>query len=250
MTIRLTYVGHATVLIDVAGTGILTDPVIRPLVFGVIRRAVDPPPPIDPPPDAILISHQHPDHMDFKSLRAIGAGIPTLAPSGAVRRLRRHGITTIRGLGPGESARIGAAEVRATPAEHDGRRLPIGRRTPALGYELRAAGQRIYFAGDTDLFDGMADLRGVDLALLPIGSWGDRVGEGHLDPERAARAAAILEARAVVPIHWGTYLRSDLHRRHPGLLQTHAPEFEARMAELAPDTDAHVLRPGESLTLP
>jgi L-ascorbate metabolism protein UlaG (beta-lactamase superfamily) len=94
----------------------------------------------------------------------------------------------------------------------------------------------------------MSDLEGVDLAFLPIAGWGMRVGEGHLDPVRAARAAAIIKPRAVVPIHWGTVLRVDLTRRTE-LLTKHAAEFPARMAELAPNSEPRVLQPGESFTL-
>ena len=249
MSIRATYVGHATVLIELAGVRILTDPVLRPLVFGIVKRAGVPPASIDPPPDAILISHQHPDHLDPPSLRMLGSATPTIAPRGSGRRLRRSGMRAVQELAPGESTRIGEVEIVATPADHDGRRLPIGRRTEALGFELRGGGRRVYFAGDTDLFDEMAALAGVDLAFLPIGGWGPHIGAGHLDPERAARAAAVIRPRAVVPIHWGTMLRADLHRHRPELLHEPAAEFRARMALLAPDVDAQVLEPGESFEL-
>ena len=82
-----------------------------------------------------------------------------------------------------------------------------------------ALAHTVYFAGDTDLYDGMADLAGkVDVALLPISGWGPKVGEGHLDGHSAAEAAALIKPRYVVPIHWGTYLRMDLIGRHPELL--------------------------------
>ena len=93
-------------------------------------------------------------------------------------------------LTPGESVTAGTAEILATPAEHDGRRYPIGRKVPALGYEVRGAGTRIYFAGDTDLFDEMTELDGVDIALLPIAGWGPKRGGGAPRSRAGARGRA------------------------------------------------------------
>lgn len=255
MSLTVTYIGHATVLIELDGVRFLTDPALRQTTFGIIKRAASEPEPIEPPPDAILISHQHPDHLDPPSLRMLGADIPVIAPRGSAKRLRRWGMSQVTELSAGESFRIGSVEVIATPAAHDGRRYPVGPRLPfgpqseAVGYHLRGAGQRVYFAGDTDLFDEMSDLEGVDLALLPIGGWGEKVGKGHLDPARAAQAAATMRARIVVPIHWGTFLRTDLARRRRDLLSKHGDELPLRMAELAPASEARILQPGESLTL-
>ncbi|MGH2950696.1 MAG: MBL fold metallo-hydrolase, partial [Solirubrobacterales bacterium] len=150
------------------------------------------------------------------------------------------------------STRLGEVDVVATPAAHRGRRYPIGRRIPALGFDLRAGGRRLYFAGDTALFDGMRELAGrLDVALLPIAGWGDTVGlSHHLDPTTAAKAAAMLRPRIVVPIHWGTLLRAGLARRRPDLLSDPPREFVARAAELAPEVEVRVLAPGESLELP
>jgi L-ascorbate metabolism protein UlaG (beta-lactamase superfamily) len=248
MTTRITYLGHATLLIEIAGVRLLTDPILRGAVFGGIIRRVGAAPEVEPP-DAVLISHQHADHLDIPSVRALGSATEIIAPRGAGQRLRRGGVATVRELEAGDSEVVGDAEVIATPAVHDGRRLPIGRAIAALGYEIRGAGVRVYFAGDTDLFDEMADLAGVDVALLPIGGWGTKVGEGHLDPERAATAAAMIRPRVVIPIHWGTLLRADLHR---GTRDRHGPpaeEFRSRMAELAPATQIQVLAPGETFYL-
>jgi L-ascorbate metabolism protein UlaG (beta-lactamase superfamily) len=103
--------------------------------------------------------------------------------------------------------------------------------------------QQAFFAGDTDLFDGMADLAGgLDVALLPIWGWGPRIGRGHMDPERAARAAALLDPRVAIPIHWGTLAsprapwRSDPERP--------ARVFVERVAAHAPRIDVRVLHPG------
>jgi L-ascorbate metabolism protein UlaG (beta-lactamase superfamily) len=236
------------VLIEAGDTRLITDPVLRRSIFGVIRRATEPPEAL-PEIHAVLQSHLHPDHLDYRSLRKVGSETPILAGRGSARLFRRHGFEQVNELEPGDSIRIRDAEIIATPATHDGRRLPIGPRIPALGFEIRAADRRIYFAGDTDVFDGMADLAGVDVALLPIGGWGPRVGAGHLDPRRAAEAATLLDARIVVPIHWGTYLRLDLHRRAPHLLTDPARELVSRVEELAPASEVRILAPGETLAL-
>jgi L-ascorbate metabolism protein UlaG (beta-lactamase superfamily) len=236
------------VLLEAGGTRLITDPVLRRRLFGFIRRVVpEPDPPL--PIDAVLQSHLHPDHLDYGSLRKLGSATPILAGRGSARLFRRRGFEQIVELEPGDSARVGDADIIATPAAHDGRRLKVGRRIPALGFEIRAGGRRIYFAGDTDIFDEMAELAGVDVALLPIGGWGPRVGAGHLDPRRAAEVAALLRARIVVPIHWGTYLRLDLHRRSRHLLTDPTLELVTRLKETAPDTEACILKPGEAFEL-
>jgi L-ascorbate metabolism protein UlaG (beta-lactamase superfamily) len=141
------------------------------------------------------------------------------------------------------------AHVRAVPARHDGRRSLVGGApAEALGFVIDA-GTRIYFAGDTDLFDGMERIGadGLDVALLPVWGWGPRIGAGHLTPERAARAAARLQPLLAVPIHWGTYLPAGLRRRHGGLLRTPGPAFAAHVSELAPDVRTAVPALGDVL---
>jgi L-ascorbate metabolism protein UlaG (beta-lactamase superfamily) len=119
----------------------------------------------------------------------------------------------------------------------------------ALGYLIRGSAQ-LYFAGDTDLFEGMVELGlGLDVALLPIDGWGPRVGPGHLDPRRAAEAVRLLTPRVAVPIHWGTYRRIGLHG-DVGMLRERADLFRHLAAELAPEVDVRILMPGERLELP
>jgi L-ascorbate metabolism protein UlaG (beta-lactamase superfamily) len=106
----------------------------------------------------------------------------------------------------------------------------------------------VYFAGDTDVFAGMAELGPLDVALLPVWGWGPSLGPGHMDPEQAARAAALLRPRVAVPIHWGTYLQVGLRRRE-ALLRGPPHAFADRCAELAPDVEVRVLEPGGTLSL-
>ncbi len=247
---RITFVGHATVLIELAGTRLLTDPVLGSRLLHIRRWSAEPAAEVCERLDAVLISHLHYDHLDFGSLRRLDKALPVIVPAGGARALRRRGFTNPIELASGASTRIGAVEVTATPAVHDGRRYPLGPELEAVGFDLRAERRRVYFAGDTDLFDGMEEIAGgLDVALLPIGGWGPRLGAGHLDPRSAAKAAAILRPRLAIPIHWGTLLRIGLGRRRAELLHAPARHFADAVAELAPGVAARPLEPGESLEL-
>jgi L-ascorbate metabolism protein UlaG (beta-lactamase superfamily) len=243
---RATYIGHATALLEIDGMRVLTDPVLRDRVVHVKRYAE--PPAVDSYelPDLVLISHGHPDHLDPASLRLLGRDRTLVVPRGLGRLLRRRGFGHVHELGVGETWELGPLTVTAVPAVHDGRRIPIGPRVQALGY-LIEGGISVYFAGDTDLFEGMGEIGpGVDLALLPVAGWGPRVGAGHLDPERASRAVALLQPRVAVPIHWGTLAirgRIGLDPLAP------AREFERLVRIRAPKVKVRVLTPGDSTAL-
>ena len=148
-----------------------------------------------------------------------------------------------------EEISFGAVTVRATHAEHEGRRRP-GRITAApLGFAISGS-RRIYFAGDTDLFPAMEGLvPDLDLALIPIWGWGPTLGGGgHLDPRRAAEAVRLLRPRIAVPIHWGTY-RPLHHGADAAFLADPADAFAHEAAAAAPEVEVRVLRPGEHLAL-
>jgi L-ascorbate metabolism protein UlaG (beta-lactamase superfamily) len=189
--------------------------------------------------DGILVSHAHYDHLDPPSLRRLGTEVPVVAPVGVGRLLRF--VDDVREVDVGDEVRFGAVDVTATPAEHSSARMTI-RSTPSLGYVVSGT-RRIYFAGDTDLFDGMADLAGsLDVALVPVAGWGSKVGVGHLDPERAARALQLLRPRLAVPIHWGT-----LSLPHRAASPHAAERFRELAAELAPEVEVRIVPPGEAL---
>ena len=245
----VTYVGHATVLLELDGARFLTDPVLRSRLAHLRRQGPAPARDSAADLDAILISHLHHDHTDLPSLRRLGTRTPILAPRGAGGFLRRRGFTAVTELEPGGSETIAGVEVAAVEAEHGGGRRRRSDDSATIGFVLSGS-SRAYFAGDTDLFEGMADLAGgLDLALLPVWGWGPTLGPGHLDPERAARAAAILTPRIAIPIHWGTLFPiglSRLGRRH---LIAPPREFERCCAELAPQVEVRVLSPGEETPL-
>jgi L-ascorbate metabolism protein UlaG (beta-lactamase superfamily) len=221
---RVTWIGHSTVLLEMDGVRLLTDPVLRPRVIHL--RRVAPPAGEIGPVDAILISHGHYDHLDSKSLARFDRATLVIAP----RRVR--GFTNVVEVAVGDEVAVGSVNVAATAAAHV---------RNSVGFLLTGS-ERIYFAGDTDLFDGMRELAPVDVALLPIAGWGPRLPPGHLDPARAAQALELLRPRVVVPIHWGTYTRIGLKRDEQ--------EPARRFAGLAADFDVRVLPVGGSLDVP
>jgi L-ascorbate metabolism protein UlaG (beta-lactamase superfamily) len=245
---RIEYVGHATVVVELDGVRLLTDPLLRNRVAH-LRRAAS----VDAKAlrgiDAVLISHAHYDHLDLPSLEKLGKKLPVIVPRGLGGLLRKRRFETVIEVEQQESIRIGALEVRAVPAEHDGGRGPFGASAEALGYVVTGS-RSVYFAGDTDLFDGMADLGPVDVGLVPIWGWGPGLGAGHLDPARAAEAVALLRPGLVVPIHWGTYFPIHLGLRGaPDFVDLPPAEFVAAVEKIAPDVSVRVLRPGQSLDL-
>lgn len=246
---RVTYVGHATALLEMDGARVLTDPVLRGRVGPLRRHGRAPEQEVRAAIDAVLISHLHHDHADLPSLRELGSDKRLLVPRGGGRLFARRGFTAVRELAPGDAETIGSLRVTAVEARHRQGRGPLSRGAGVLGYELAGA-RRAYFAGDTDIFEGMGDLAGdLDLALLPVWGWGPRLGAGHLNPERAARAAALLSPRIAVPIHWGTFFPLGLARLTPWQLRSPPRQFARWAAALAPQVEVRVLAPGEATSL-
>jgi L-ascorbate metabolism protein UlaG (beta-lactamase superfamily) len=244
--LSVTWIGHSTVLVEAGGVRLLTDPLLRSRIAHV-RRVAPPAARIEPELDAVLVSHVHYDHLDFPSLRLVRTK-RIVVPRGAGRLLERRGFGPVIEVEAGEELSVGAVTVRATHAEHRARR-GLRADTPALGY-LVSTPARLYFAGDTQVFDGMRELApGLAVALLPIWGWGPRVGPGHLDPHGAAEALRLLAPRLAIPIHWGTYRRIGLSRDAATLRQP-AERFERLAAELAPEVTVRILIPGERLKIP
>lgn len=249
MTRRVTWLGHATALIELGGARLLTDPVLRERLFHLKRVA----PPVDPEHhsrlDAVLISHLHHDHLDLPSLRLLaGGGARLFVPAGAGRLASGYGFASVTELAAGDAHHVAGARLLAVPAIHHGGRVLSRRKADCLGYVVEADGVRVYFAGDTDVFDGMAAIADLDLALIPVWGWGPSLGSGHLDPVGAAEALALLRPRLAVPIHWGTLFPRILPDRRQRL--TDPPrELVRAAARLAPDVEIRVLAPGEAIDL-
>jgi L-ascorbate metabolism protein UlaG (beta-lactamase superfamily) len=263
---RIVFLGHATVLIEVGGVRLLTDPLLRGRVAHLRRQVA----PVDPSVwagsagiDAVLISHLHYDHLDLASLRLLGLATPLLAPTGAGALLRRHGFTDVTELSVGEVVNVGTLAVAAVPARHDGRRWvgPGSLRAETLGYVVRGR-RTVYFAGDTELFDGMSAVSPrsdvgdssnrspqLDVALLPVAGWGPTLGPGHMDPLDAARAVDLLRPRIAIPVHWGTFLPIGIAHRHRAWLSNPPRVFAEHVASIAPSVEVRILKPGQETKL-
>jgi L-ascorbate metabolism protein UlaG (beta-lactamase superfamily) len=246
----ITYAGHATVLVETGEARLLTDPLLRERLLFVLRRHGG----VDREAlgrvDGVLISHLHRDHLDLASLRKLGRAVPILAPPQSSGLLARHGFANVSELSPGETGKLAGVDVRAVEARHGGGRTFGRGEGGAVGYLVEGP-SRVYCAGDTELFDGMWDLatEAIDVAVLPIWGWGPKLGPGHLDPERAAKALAMLRPRFAVPVHWGTLAPIGARRAWPWLFERPAREFVEHARRLAPEVEVHVLAPGESLRL-
>jgi L-ascorbate metabolism protein UlaG (beta-lactamase superfamily) len=241
--LSLTWVGHSTVLLDVDGTRLLTDPLLRRRVAHLRRVRT-----VDSSGlgriDAVLISHGHYDHLDVPSLRKLDSSIPVAAPRGLGAVLRRAGRKDVREIEAWDELEFGGVTVRATPAEH-----AAGggvRRGEPLGFVVQGS-RSAYFAGDTDLFEGIDRLGPVDVALLPVWGWGRSIGPGHLNPQRAATAISLLRPHVAIPIHWGTY--HPLHVRRAAFLTEPPLEFRRFASEVAPETRVEILGLGETFSL-
>ncbi len=244
--LAITWLGHATVLIEIDGVRIITDPVLRHRIGPLVRIA--PGASLAGPVDCVLLSHLHADHVDLTTLRSLDRAGPVLAPYPSGEWLTGRGIRDVRELHPGAEIGVAGLRVAATAAVHDPRRRPFGPAAEPVGYVIRGSSS-VYFAGDTDLFPGMAELRGVvDVALLPVWGWGARVGAGHLDPRSAAEAAALIAPAVAIPIHWGTFALARPARRASDP-ERPAREFAELTRRYAPRVDVRVLAPGERTTL-
>jgi L-ascorbate metabolism protein UlaG (beta-lactamase superfamily) len=271
---RVRFLGHATVLIDLGYVRILTDPLLRHRISGLVWRHPSPRTELDHAVDAVLISHMHQDHLDLASLRRLGRSVPLLVPGRAGTFLTRRGFDNVHEMRSGqamavsesaatggpegihETARPGEARVIATRALHKGFRPPFGPNGGCLGFVVEGGGEggggggaRVYFAGDTDIFPEMASLGRIDVALLPVAGWGPTLGPGHMDARRAAEALRLIRPRIAIPIHWGTYAPFGMHFLPLRYLIRPPHDFYEHAQELAPEVDVRILEPGEALDL-
>ncbi|MVO87237.1 MBL fold metallo-hydrolase [Streptomyces sp. p1417] len=258
--VTVTWWGHATCTVEDSGIRVLTDPLFVRRLAHLRRRRGALPPPQAAVADVVLLSHLHADHLHVPSLARLAPDTRVLIPRGAARSvpgLRRLTHLRFTEVAPGDEVPVHTARangdgngvtVRVVPALHDGRRLPMGpHRSPALGYVVEGRA-RTYFAGDTGLFDAMADEVGpVDVALLPVGGWGPYLGHGHLDPVRAAEALSRIAPRSAVPVHYGTYWPIGMDAVRPHEFHGPGDEFVRQAARRAPEVAVHRLGHGESV---
>lgn len=246
---RITYIGHATLLLEMDDVRLLTDPLLVRRVSHLWRAKTVP---ISRPDklDAVLLSHLHGDHLHLPSLRLLGKHVRLVAPAGSAAFLKRQGFHNITELIVGDKTEIAGMMIEATTAVHEGPPFPGRPETDALGYIIHST-HPTYFAGDTDIFPEMADIGAhIDIALLPVWGYGPTLGPGHLDPRRAAEALRLLQPDLAIPIHWGTYFPIGLQILMPRFLKFPAQEFTDYARTLAPDVQTVILEPGSSIDLP
>lgn len=258
MVPSITFLGHATVLIEIDGVRVLTDPILYSrLLF--LDRVVSP---INPAHyadiDIVLISHLHHDHCDTRSLALLRSAV-VIVPVGSGAYLRRNArLPRVVELAESTTIERAGLVITAVHADHDGKRvpfgLPFGPSAPAIGFVITGSDGTTYFAGDTDVYPQMATLpmpesKGLDMALLPVWGWGPNLGPGHMNPPRAVDALELLEPAAAMPIHWGTLFPRGLRRvlRSSNELLTEPPQ---QFADAAADRTAHievsVVQPGHT----
>lgn len=222
--LRLTWLGHSTVLIEIDGVRLLTDPVwgerASPVSFAGPRRFHPPPLALEdlPPIDAVILSHDHYDHLDAPTVRALARGASPgfsgrfITTLGVGRHLERLGVAPERivELDWGDGEKVGEVSVVAVPAQHFSGRGPFDRNTTLwAGLVVLGPRHRVFFSGDTgptpEHRDIGASFGPFDVAMFEIGAFHPAWGDIHLGPDAAYRAFTGLSARALLPVHWGTF---------------------------------------------
>jgi len=241
------FIGHATVQVEIAGVRVLTDPFLRTSLGPLERHGPAPDAVASTDIDLVVISHGHPDHFDPTSLRALRGSPTVVVPRGLGPRTRRAVPGEVLEVEAGTRVTVADIEVSVVPAAHW--ISPGAPRAQPVGYVLDA-GPRVYFAGDTGPFDGLDRvLAGVDVALLPVWTWGPHRGPGHLGPRSAAQALATAGPTVAIPIHWGTLYPRRLHHVWSGPLREPGDRFAVHASNLAPATRVEVLRPGATTAI-
>jgi L-ascorbate metabolism protein UlaG (beta-lactamase superfamily) len=247
---RVTYIGHATLLIEIGGQTLLTDPNFESSLGKFLARVSKPGIALDALPrlDMILLSHAHADHLSFKALDAL-RGVPVLAPPPIAKWLNKLGYPDAQPLAPGEMVQAAGVEVHAAEATHKGNRYGVDRwRSAANMYLLDTNVFSCFFAGDTALTPDTPQLvekhvrgrgRQLDLALLPIGhapAWKPGFRKGHLTSADALTLFEQLDARYLIPYHWGTFnhvtsTAFDAITRLRGQVDTHHRKADVKILE-------------------
>jgi L-ascorbate metabolism protein UlaG (beta-lactamase superfamily) len=217
--LRVTWIGHASAFVELGGARVLFDPIFSErcspsTLVGPLRFH---PPPITaeeiPLPDAVVISHDHYDHLDMESIRALARrGATFVVPLGIGAHLDRWGVPPGRILERdwGETATVGDLTLTALPARHYSGRLPWKQNeTLWASWTAKANGKSVYFSGDTGLSAQFREIGSTygpfDLCLLKIGAYGETWPDIHMTPEQAVEAYDRLGGGLLVPIHWGTF---------------------------------------------
>lgn len=246
-TISCTYIGHATTLLRMGPTAILTDPHFgrRTLVFPRVTELPFPPTHL-PGLAAVLLSHTHYDHLNIASYKYISTAVPIVVPEGAERAIGQYVPNPVIELAHyADHELVDGTRITAVPLIHRSSRLSHLRFTKTNGYLVRRGDACVFFCADSGygpIFSEFANLARIDLALLPIGSYAPRfpMRRCHMTPSEAVQAFEDLKARQMIPIHYGTF-RLSLEAKEAPLV------WLKKILEERPDLAAkiHPLAPGE-----
>jgi L-ascorbate metabolism protein UlaG (beta-lactamase superfamily) len=231
---QLTWIGHSTFLLQFDGLNILTDPIFSerasPVSFAGPKRTTPPAMTVEqlPPIDVVLISHNHYDHLDKPSVKALQAKQSDTPPRyyvplGQKAWFDKLGITKVTELDWWTSAKVGDATVHAVPVQHWSSRSPFDRNKALwAGFVIDSPSLRTLFVGDSgysDDFKAIAQRLGkVDLALVPIGAYDPRwfMKSSHMNPEEALLVVQDVGAKRAIGMHWGTFALTDEPMAEPG----------------------------------
>lgn len=245
--LRLTWLGHSTVLLELDGYRILTDPVFAqrasPVSFAGPKRFHPVPAQLEelPPIDVILLSHDHYDHLCRRTMVEIARmGVPVVTALGVGARLEAFGVQPelITELDWNEHVDVRGLRFYATPSQHfSGRAATDRNRTLWASWVIQSEHHKVFFSGDTGLTPAFADIGfkhgPFDLVMLEIGAFHPSWGGIHLGPENALAAFKMLGGRMLLPVHWGTF-NLALHAWN---------EPPETLLELAGKADARLLTP-------
>jgi L-ascorbate metabolism protein UlaG (beta-lactamase superfamily) len=219
--LRITWLGHSTFLVEIDGHNVLVDPVwgerTSPFTWVGPRRFYDPPLPMEALPrvDAVVISHDHYDHLDYPSILALAArGVTFYVPLGVGAHLEYWSVPLDRivELDWWQESLQGDLELVAVPARHfSGRSITMSDQDQTLwaGWVLQTEAHRVFYSGDTAMFPGFEEIGRrygpFDVALLETGAYDPLWADVHLGPEQALVAAQMVGAKLFMPVHWGCF---------------------------------------------
>jgi L-ascorbate metabolism protein UlaG (beta-lactamase superfamily) len=218
-SLRVTWLGHSTALIEIDGLRLLTDPVLSerasPLPFAGPKRFTPPALTVAQLPqiDAVLLSHDHFDHLDRHTIRALTGKVDRFyTPLGVGKRLIAWGVDAARvvELDWWQEAKFGPLTFAATPAQHfSGRGLRDGNSTLWASWCVLGTRARLFFSGDTGMHAGFAEIGErygpFDLTLIECGAYNELWPDVHMQPEQSIAAHQLVRGRTMMPVHWGTF---------------------------------------------